>query len=236
MSEVSRFWNEQADGYQSQLGDWIERSHHRVTADILNRELEGGRVLCVGGPWVAADTELDLTVVDVSLAMLRAYAAAGMRPVLGDARRLPVGGPSFDHLVVPLVLHHITGRGGRDARSNVRTAVREAMRLLRPGGKLWIQEIVVPGPIYAAELALAPLTRRLLGLKRIPLVVFHTDRFLRRSLEEAGYERVRSMVTDSPHEKWHDWITPVIGLPELKIPRLLVPVGYRLLVGERPGE
>lgn len=235
MSEVSRFWNEQADSYRESLKrEWVERSHLRVAADLLNRELRESRILCVGGPWVAADVELDLTVVDVSLGMLRSYAGAGMATVLGDGRRPPVADGSFDHVVVPLVLHHITGRGGRTARANVRLAAREATRLLRAGGRLWLQEIVVPGPIYVLELVFARLTRAVLGRKRIPLVIFHSDRFLRRSLAEAGCERVRSIVTDSPHERWHDWIAPVIGLPGLRVPRLLVPVGYRLIVGTRP--
>lgn len=233
MSEVSRFWNEQADGYQAQLGDWVEHSHHRVAADLLNRELAGGRILCVGGPWVAADTTLDLTVVDVSGRMLSSYAAAGMTPILGDGCDLPIAEASFDHVVVPLVLHHITDGGARAARANARAAVHQAVGTLRPGGRLWIQEIVVPAPIYGLELGLAPLTRALLGLKRIPLVIFHADRFLRGLLAEAGCEDVRSIVTDSPDEKWHDWIKPVIGMPGLRVPRFLVPVGYRLIVGMR---
>lgn len=234
MSEVSRFWNDQADGYgRSVDSDWVERSHHRVTADLLNRELEDGRILCVGGPWVAADLGLDLTVLDISVGMLRLYARAGMTPILGDGRQPPLSDSSFDHVVVPLVLHHITGRGAASARENVRRAVRVAARLLEPGGRLWIKEIVVPAPIYALELFLAPLTRAALAAKKIPLVIFHTDRFFRRALSEAGLTDVRSIVSDSPDERWYDRIAPVIGLPRLRVPRLLVPVRYRLIVGER---
>lgn len=234
--EVAAFWDRQAARYNrgARGGD----THHQRTADRLEAEL-AGRVVCVGGLWAAADparVRARVTVVDVAHRMLRHYAAAGFFALQADARALPLAGASCDHVVLPLILHHVTGRRGDAAAALAAAAVHEAVRSLRPGGRIWIKEIVVSPAVYRLERLASPLTRRLLARVGVPLVVFHSAGFFRRTLAAAGCRDVEVWPSGAPGERWSDVIAPVIGLPWLKVPRFLVPVRYVLISARAPAQ
>jgi ubiquinone/menaquinone biosynthesis C-methylase UbiE len=53
----------------------------------------------------------------------------------GDMRRLPFADHAFDVIVSSLAIHNISGKTGRVA------AVTEAMRVLKPGGRLVIVDV-----------------------------------------------------------------------------------------------
>ena len=224
---VADFWDKQAAAFTA--ADGLRRSYHSEFADILNRELIGD-VLCVGGLYQNAvgSPQRRTTVIDVSSEMLRIWAARGVATQVGDARKLPTASASADHVVFPLVLHHITdGRAGA-SRENVASCLREAKRVLRPGGRIWAIEIFVSGPVYGAELALAPLTRGLLATRNIPLVIFHSQAFYQSRLEESGFSNVSVTYSDADQGRWYDLVRPVVGL-DLRVPRIMVPVKYGLL-------
>jgi len=226
--QVPRFWDEQAARYnRDRRGD----NHHQHTADLLEPRLHG-EVLSIGGLWAAANLQrvnARLTVADSSAGMLSQYAGAGLSTLLADARSLPVASDTYDHVVMPLVLHHIAGNNGVQARSQARLALREAVRVARPGGQLWIKEIVVSHAVYVPEIVLSPLTRAALALADIPLVIFHPLAFYRSALLELGCTEVQSWRSAAASERWNDWIAPVIGLPRLQVPRFIYPVRYVLV-------
>ncbi len=64
----------------------------------------------------------------------------------GDMTALAFEDNSFDVIVSSLAIHNISGRGGRDK------AISEAIRVLRPGGRLLILDVRSTGQ-YQAELA-----------------------------------------------------------------------------------
>jgi arsenite methyltransferase len=77
----------------------------------------------------------------------------------GDMRQLPFANASFDVIVSSLAIHNIPGHDGRAA------AVRESMRVLRPGGRIAIADIRTTG-LYAdtlASLGAKDIGRRRLG-------------------------------------------------------------------------
>jgi SAM-dependent methyltransferase len=225
----AEFWNKQSAAYTAH--DGARRSYHAEFAAILNGTLSGD-VLCVGGVYQNAnlDRQPPLSVVDVSPQMLSVWAARGVNVQIGDARRLPTATASVDHVVFPLVLHHITDGGAAASQQNVGACFREAWRVLRPGGTVWAIEILVSSVVYQAELTMSPVTRRLLAIKDIPLVIFHSPKFFLRALETAGFSDTSLAYSTADIGRWYDLIRPVIGL-DMRVPRIMVPVKYGLLRG-----
>lgn len=223
--EPSRFFNSNAGAYHGTdagMGSVNELAARHIEEGV------SGRVLSIGGMWPRhapeAIANLDLVVADVSDEMLRPHREAGISTVLDDARALSFPDDSFDHVVLPLVLHHITEQSWRAARREVDKVIREVARVLKKGGRVWISEFAVSPPVYWAEAVAAPITTLLLGFADIPLVVMHTEDFYRRALARECFSAVASYYPAPPDASWRDPIRPVIGLPWLKVPRGLYPV------------
>jgi SAM-dependent methyltransferase len=202
------------------------RAYHQVIARQLAGALRG-QVLSAGGLWSHAELpgpECRLTVVDLSGEMLRHLGRPGLRRVQGDVFHLPFARHSFDHAVLPLVLHHLAGHSAAQARRGVRDALAAVHQVLRPGGTVWISELVVPAPLYPLELGLVPLTRAVLDRLGSPLVVMHSRAFYQETLTRTGFTEVRGQRIAAPGTRARDWIQPIIGVPTLRIPRLLFPL------------
>jgi SAM-dependent methyltransferase len=237
MSDVADFFDEQSEDYYGQ-GDSGFRRSHSITARRIESALSG-RVLSVGGVWNQAgvDAGVDaggvaLTVIDISPAMLRPWKSRGFDSVQCDARAIPFADASFDHLVFPLVLHHMTDGSAGNAQASVGRAVDEAHRVLRDGGQLWISEFSLPATVYWLERFLAPATRALLSLANIPLVVMHTAEFYARVLAQRGFEPTVHRI-EAKDARPTDLMRPVIGLPWLRVPRMLYPLRTVLVEGTK---
>ncbi|WP_332898981.1 class I SAM-dependent methyltransferase [Haladaptatus sp. CMSO5] len=92
------------------------------------------RVLDVGGGTGRASRALTATeriVVDAARGMLAEARTHGLDVAQGDATRLPVATDSVDAVVIVDALHHMP---------NHRAVVREAARVVRPGGVVVIRE------------------------------------------------------------------------------------------------
>lgn len=227
----AEFWDKQSAAFTAH--DGLRRSYHSEFAAILNRLT--GDVLCVGGLYQNADIERDppFAVVDVSEQMLRIWASRGARVQVGDARRLPLDTASVDHVVFPLVLHHITDGQAATSRENVKACLREANRVLRPGGTVWAIEILVSGAVYAVELAFAPVMRAALATQGIPLVIFHSSDFYLSELATAGFADASLSYSGADQGHWYNLVKPIVGLG-LRVPKILVPVKYGLIRGVKP--
>lgn len=232
MPEVGSFFDANAGSYG--VRDAGLRAFHVEIARRLEAALHGS-VLCIGGPWAQhrVPAGVRLTIVDLSRGMLDKYRRDGATVALADARALPFGHESFDHVVMPLVLHHVAGRNADEAQAGARAVIAEAARVLRRGGRLWISELCVGRAIYRAERALAPATRGLLDLAGVPLVIMHSARFYRNALREAGLFDAHAEAVEVAGASSLDLITPVIGVPWLKVPRFLYPVTPTLLTARR---
>jgi SAM-dependent methyltransferase len=69
----------------------------------------------------------------------------------GSALNIPEADQSFDGVIMVMLLHHLVGKTVAESINNTRVAIREAFRVLKPGGKLIIVESCVPGWFYAFE-------------------------------------------------------------------------------------
>ena len=223
--DPSQFFNSNAGAYygtDAGMGIVNELSARHIEEGI------SGRVLSIGGMWPRhspqAISELGLVVADVSEEMLRPHKEAGISTVRDDARALSFPDRSFDHVVLPLVLHHITEQSWRAARREVKKVLGEVGRVLKRGGRVWISEFSVRRPVYWAEAVAAPITKLLLGLMDIPLVVMHTANFYRSVLRREDFSDLASYYPDPPGASWRDPIRPIIGIPWLQVPRAFYPV------------
>ncbi|GAA0527940.1 demethylmenaquinone methyltransferase / 2-methoxy-6-polyprenyl-1,4-benzoquinol methylase [Halorubrum aquaticum] len=100
------------------------------------------RLLDVGGGSGRASAALtgpEITVVDVSSGMLRrARTARGLSAVVGDAGRLPFRDDGVDAAMVVDAFHHLPDR---------EAALREAARVIAPGGVLVVREFDPTHPL-----------------------------------------------------------------------------------------
>ncbi len=226
--DVRQFFDDVAEEYRDTEAGM--RAHHAVTARVIETSVSG-RVLCVGGLWSRADLNSlppQVTAADLSVAMLGEL-PEGVSGVLGEARTLPLQSASFDHIVFPLILHHVTDNRGSSARTCVRHVLAEARRLLADGGSVWISEFCLNRFIYATQLLFSPATRALLAMVDTPLVVMHSARFFESALQTAGFTDVQILPIRPPQAGRLDTVRPVIGLLWFRVPRFLYPVAPTLI-------
>ena len=101
-----------------------------------------------------------------------------------DMTALPFADDSFDVVVSSLAIHNIKSGAGRDR------AIDEAVRVLRPGGRLLIVDIFATRRYFArlTELGMLNVSRRGLGMRLWwggPWVPTHLVRPPNRSIDEA---------------------------------------------------
>lgn len=128
------------------------RAHERRVAADVFRHLEaitptpGQAILDVGcGTGLALRSAVtrfglrgvgvDIDPDQVSLARRAALAGASAQFRIADATALPLGDEAFDIVVCRHTLHHIT---------RWRQAVAELHRTLKPGGWMWVADLVTP--------------------------------------------------------------------------------------------
>ena len=196
------------------------------------RKMATGRVVSVGGLWPGETPDTvpkDTTVIDISPQMLDLWNEFPVEGIVADALHLPFDDRSIGMLVYPMVLHHLCDGTVTGARASVKQAFTEAARVLSREGKLVIVDYCVSLPVYAAECTMAPVIRRLLGVKGIPLVIMHSAGFYRSSLQDAGFMQIEKINTG---EMRHPLalIQPVIGLPWLVVPKFVYPVNPLFMV------
>lgn len=202
------------------------------TYDFLSRALAGelrGRVVDVGSGGVVnydCGDITDLILVDISTEYLNhVVLPAGAVPKTGTAVALPLADCAHDCLLMQMLVHHLAECDYRTTRIRVKTALHEAYRVLKPGGKIVVIESVVNRCFEMAERLSFGLTRRVLRLIGHPMVFQWTPARLCAFARETGFIDVRA--TRIPRGKW------MIFLGR-RWPTLLVPVSMYKIVAVKP--
>lgn len=233
MNRVAEFFDREADGYGNNPRGF--RPRHREIARKIEAGIHG-RVASLGGPWLEArfPDAARVAVFDISFAMLAKWKDAPIWRALGDAAAAPLRPDSLDHVVFPLILHHLAGRSAAEARTLIGRTLRITFDALREGGTVWISDFSVSSRVYALQNFAAPVTRRLLSLAGVPLVLMHPEHVFRELLNGAGFEGVISERVRPPDENRWELLQPVIGLKWLLVPKALYPIRNILVRGTKP--
>ncbi len=147
------WWDEDADEYQAEHGDFLGRADFvwcpeglreedaRLLGDVAGRRvLELGCGAAAAARWLVAQGA-EVVALDLSGGMLRhareAADATGLRPALvqADALALPFGDAAFDIVC--------TAFGAIPFVDDSALAMREVFRVLRPGGR-WVFSVTHP--------------------------------------------------------------------------------------------
>lgn len=159
-----------------QHGDAVaELDTYRFIREAVTEEVDGiGHMLDVGNGGVfeyETGRVGSIVAVDLFLDKLPPERfPANVTARKGDALALTEPEGSFDAVLEAFVFHHITGDRPADLIDNVRTAIAEAKRMLKPGGRLIVGESCVPRWFYGVERVMF---RPLVWLAKTPLLGGH---------------------------------------------------------------
>ena len=129
---------------------------------VVNEHVKGVEKLAdIGNGGVFAyDPALvkNITAIDLFLDSLdNAKYPSNVTLKQGDALSLTDPDNTYDAIIFVMLIHHLVGRDVKETHENLDRCIKEAFRVLRPGGRLIIVESCVPKWLYLAEKILFPL-------------------------------------------------------------------------------
>ncbi len=119
----------------------------------------------------------------------------------GSALDIPEPDRSFDGVLLSMLLHHLTGKTVGQSFVNIGIALREAFRVLQPGGKMIVIESCVPSLFYSFEKKVFTLASRLIdAVISHPATLQYPAEVLAKLIEDLGPRKME--VVRVPKGKW----------------------------------
>ena len=145
--------------------------------------------------------------------------------VTGSALDLPILDGTFDGVLINMLLHHLVGQTVDESIDNLRMALSEALRVLKPGGRLVLIESCVPRWFYLFERLVFRVASRLIGLVTShPITLQYPSTTVARQIEELG---AAVEITRIPKGRW-------VLQYGIKVPSFVTPVcPYRFVAYKR---
>jgi len=98
---------------------------------------------------------------------------------------------SFDVMIIQFLFHHTAEEGFKKVLGNGKKVISNALKVLRPGGKLIIVEQGIPRIMEFCERAFYGLACFVLKLLNLPPVYIYSKKTLLKLLKEGGFENMR---------------------------------------------
>jgi SAM-dependent methyltransferase len=214
--------------------DYQEKVEREDVADVYSRIKENiephltGIVVDIGSGGVSHYQNpaiRRLISVDNVLDFLRHSKDKTVLNVAGDIRALPLKDGSADRIVVQFVIHHLTENRLAKNLSNVRKAISESSRILRPGGEVFFVDSMVPSPLEMIERPGYLPAYHLLRILNKPMVFFFSVQSFCRLLRRYRLAPARIQKID-----WGKMADASSALfPRLKFPLRYAPVRCLLI-------
>lgn len=210
--EIVRFYTETIDEADRLTATAEGRLEMVRTQELLRRHLPTppARVLDVGGGpgaharWLVQDGYA-VHLVDPIPRHIEQAKQTGATVELGDARRLPSEGASYDVVLMLGPLYHLIARPDRDQ------ALREGYRVLKPGGLLAVAGINRYASLFEhtafAHLYKEPMQKSIGGIlatqihdgkKAFTAAYFHSGEQLRDEVDAAGFDGAEVFGIEGP--------------------------------------
>jgi ubiquinone/menaquinone biosynthesis C-methylase UbiE len=144
--------------------------------------------------------------------------------IMGSATKMPFPSHSLDMVVCFYSIHHFVGSNREENRRLVSDAFHEFARVIKPGGSLFIYEMIPMAPAALMQSFVWNPARKVLG-KKLDMYFWNAEFFdrirsgIRREvvLERVFFQSSLRMV-----------ICPAFSLPQLKLYRFLYPLAPKL--------
>ena len=198
------FFRNQLDSYRANI-QRLE-TYERIRKSINEAIVGARRVVDIGNGGVCDyDTELvgEITAIDLFFDDMPPGYAIPENVTLKTGSALDLAEPdqSFDCAVMVMLIHHLVGKDVGECIENTRRALREAHRVLRPGGKLIVTESCVAPWFYRFERLVFPLVAPVIGsLTGHPATIQYPPQMLRAEIERVFGGTVE--VDEIPRGRW----------------------------------
>jgi ubiquinone/menaquinone biosynthesis C-methylase UbiE len=135
--------------------DTYKSIHRFISAKVADAndllDIGNGGVFAYETSGVRSITAIDLFLGELHPDIISRHFPQNCRPVQGSALALPEPDGKFDMALMVMLLHHLTSTDWKSSWANTQTAIDEAWRVLKPGGKLLIVESCIPWWFFHIE-------------------------------------------------------------------------------------